>query len=112
MGSQAGTLTFASTRLPSAFDNTVMHTLEVSMRRDRLWVALDGVLKVFDQDDTRFTGVPIPAVWDRPPAVGVNEGAAGIAFGAEDNPDQIGGQRADNLVVTDYESLTELPVQE
>ena len=47
-----------------------------------------------------------------PPAVGVNKGAAGIAFGAEDNPDQIGGQRADNLVVTDYESLTELPVQE
>jgi hypothetical protein len=60
----------------------------------------------------RVISVPIPAVWDRPPAVGVNEGAAGVAFGAEDNPDQIGGQRADNLVVTDYELLNELPVQE
>ena len=104
--------TVAASRVPAAFDNTVMHRLEVSMRRDRLWVALDGVLQVFDQDGTRLTSVPIPAVWERPPAVGVNEGAAGIAFGAEDNPDQIGGQRADNLVVTDYESLTELPVQE
>ena len=104
--------TVAATRVPASFDNTVMHTLEVSMRRDRLWVALDGVLQVFDQDDARLTSVPIPAVWDRLPAVGVNEGAAGIAFGAEDNPDQIGGQRADNLVVTDYESLNELPVQE
>ncbi len=104
--------TVAATRTPAAFDNTVMHRLEVSLRRDRLWVALDGVLQVFDQDDTRLISVPIPAVWDRLPAVGVNEGAAGIAFGAEDNPDQIGGQRADNLVVTDYESLTELPVQE
>ena len=104
--------TVAATRLPSAFDNTVMHTLEVSMLRDRLLVALDGVLQVFDQDDTRVINVPIPEVWDRPPAVGVNEGAAGIAFGAEDNPDQIGGQRADNLVVTDYEALNELPVQE
>jgi len=104
--------TVAATRVPASFNNTVMHTLEVSMRRDRLWVALDGVLQVFDQDGARFTSVPIPAVWERPPAVGVNEGAAGIAFGAEDNPDQIGGQRADNLVVTDYESLNELPVQE
>ena len=104
--------TVAASRVPAAFDNTVMHRLEVSMRRDRLWVALDGVLQVFDQDDTRVISVPIPAVWERPPAVGVNEGAAGIAFGAEDNPDQIGGQRADNLVVTDYESLTELPVQQ
>ena len=104
--------TVAATRTPAAFDNTVMHRLEVSMRRDRLWVALDGVLQVFDQDDTRVISVPIPAVWERPPAVGENEGAAGIAFGAEDNPDQIGGQRADNLVVTDYESLTELPLQD
>ena len=104
--------TVAASRVPAAFDNTVMHTVEVSMRRDRLWVALDGVLQVFDQDDTRVTSVPIPAVWERPPAVGVNEGAAGIAFGAEDNPDQIGGQRADNLVVTDFESLTELPLQD
>ena len=104
--------TVAATRVPASFDNTVMHTLEVSMRRDRLWVALDGVLQVFDQDDARLTSVPIPAVWERLPAVGVNEGAAGIAFGAKDNPDQIGGQRADNLVVTDYESLNELPVQE
>ena len=104
--------TVAATRTPAAFDNTVMHTVEVSMRRDRLWVALDGVLQVFDQDDTRVISVPIPAVWEIPPAVGENEGAAGIAFGAEDNPNQIGGQRADNLVVTDYESLTELPVQE
>ena len=104
--------TVAATRTPAAFDNTVMHRLEVSLRRDRLWVALDGVLQVFDQDGTRLISVPIPAVWERPPAVGENEGAAGIAFGAEDNPDQIGGQRADNLVVTDYESLTELPVQE
>ena len=104
--------TVAATRVPASFDNTVMHTLEVSMRRARVWVALDGVLQVFDQDDARLTSVPIPAVWDRLPAVGVNEGAAGIAFGAEDNPGQIGGQRADNLVVTDYESLNELPVQE
>ena len=92
--------TVAASRVPAAFDNTVMHRLEVSMRRDRLWVPLDGVLQVFDQNGTRLTSVPIPAVWERPPAVGVNEGAAGIAFGAEDNPDQIGGQRADNLVVT------------
>jgi hypothetical protein len=86
--------TTGATELPIVFQRRRGYSIMVAPRR-RLY----GRLR-------------LPAVWEIPPAVGVNEGTAGIAFGAEDNPDQIGGQRADNLVVTDYESLTELPIQE
>jgi hypothetical protein len=44
-----------------------------------------------------------------PPTSGQNNGAAGIAFSAEDNRGLIGGQQADNLVVTSYRSLSANP---
>ncbi len=37
--------------------------------------------------------------------------AAGILFGATDNPGQVGGQRAKNLLVASYGSLAGLPSQ-
>jgi len=43
--------------------------------------------------------------------VGANNGATGILFGSEGNRNNIGGQRARNLVVSTVKSLASLPVQ-
>jgi uncharacterized repeat protein (TIGR01451 family) len=45
------------------------------------------------------------------PTAGVNQGAVGISFSSEGNRGLIGGQRADDFVVTSYASLSALPVQ-
>jgi len=39
------------------------------------------------------------------------DGAAGIAFGAMDSRDEVGGQRADSLVVTIFHSCRDLPAE-
>ena len=72
---------------------------------------VDGKLMTFNQGGTKTTTVAVPPVWDGPPAVGTNHGAAGILFGAEGNRGNIGGQRARNLVVSTVKSLAGLPVQ-
>jgi hypothetical protein len=95
----------ASSGTPSSFDNRIYHTLEVAVQGDNLQVGLDRHLLTFKQDGALNTSVSLPA------AMGSNDGAAGIAFGAMDNRGEVGGQRADSLVVTTFLSLQDLPVQ-
>jgi uncharacterized protein (TIGR03437 family) len=96
---------------PATFNPAVLHTLEIAAQGTNLQVALDGQLLTFNQNGSLVTTVSIPPAWEGPPVVGTNQGAAGIAFGAEDNRGQIGGQRADNLVISPYSSLAGLPVR-
>lgn len=95
----------ASTCQPASFDASAIHILEIAAGGNQLQVALDGRLQTFQQNNALITAVPIP------PTSGSNDGAAGIAFGAEQNRGQIGGQRADNLIVTSYRALDALPAQ-
>jgi Abnormal spindle-like microcephaly-assoc'd, ASPM-SPD-2-Hydin len=101
--------TVASSGRPASFDSTVFHTLEMAAQGNNLQVALDGRLLSFTQNGSVTTTVSIPPAWLGPPQVGFDEGAAGIAFGAEDNPGLIGGQRARNLVVSRYSPLGGAP---
>ncbi len=101
--------TVASSGMPASFNSTVFHTLEMAAQGNNLQVALDGRLLSFTQNGSVTTTVSIPPAWLGPPLVGFNEGAAGIAFGAEDNPGLIGGQRARNLVVSRYSPLGGTP---
>ena len=43
---------------------------------------------------------------------GANEGGAGIAFGADVGSASALGQTLDNLIVTEFEALTGLPVED
>ena len=82
----------------TGFDASVYHHLEMEARGDSLKVRLDGKTLSFDQGDNRVTSVKIPPVWLGPPAVGVNQGTAGVAFGTRDlGRGLAGGQRASNL---------------
>jgi len=90
---------------PASFDAHVFHALEIAASGDNLQVALDGKLLTFMQDNALVTTLRIP------PTTGSNDGTAGIAFGAEANRGQLGGQRADNIVVAAFRSLDGLPVQ-
>jgi hypothetical protein len=89
----------ASSAKPASFDSTRFHTLEAAIRGTGLQVALDGQVVTFSQNGASVTTVSIP------PTGGSNSGTAGILFGAEASRGQIGGQLADNLVVTAYRSL-------
>lgn len=95
----------ASTCKPASFDASATHILEIAAGGNQLQVALDGRLQTFQQNNQFRTAVPIPAT------SGSNDGTAGIAFGAEQNRGLIGGQRADNIVVTSYRALDALPAQ-
>lgn len=95
----------ASSCKPASFDAGVQHKLEISARGSQLQVALDGKLQTFKQNGQVMTEVDIP------PTIGSNDGTAGIAFGAETNRGQIGGQRADNISIGAYHAL-DLPVQD
>ena len=88
---------FAAAR--AGFDPAAFHHLEISARGRELRVRLDGDLVSFDQAGQAVTAVGIPPVWEGPPAVGHNDGAAGIAFGSELLNSQIGGQQVKNLTV-------------
>jgi hypothetical protein len=100
-----GTFVIPSTAVPASFNASQSHHLEISFQNSTLQVALDGKLQVFDQDGTYTSNVSIPYPG------GSNDGTIGIAFGSELNRGAIGGQRADNFVVSDYSSLGTLPVQ-
>ena len=89
---------FAAAR--PGFDPAVFHHLEISARGRELTVRLDGDLLSFDQAGQAVTTVEIPSVWEGPPAVGHNDGAAGMAFGSELLNSQIGGQQVKNLMVS------------
>lgn len=95
----------ATSGKPASFDPGAIHTLEIAAGADQLQVALDGRLQTFNQNDQLITKVNIPST------SGANDGTVGIAFGAEQNRGQIGGQRADNVTVTAFKPLDGLPVQ-
>ncbi len=84
---------------PALFDANALHQIEIAASADKLQVALDGKLQTFNQDGQCVTVTNIPATG------GANNGTAGIAFGAEPNRGQIGGQRADNVVLRAYQPL-------
>ena len=83
----------------SGFDTEIFHSLKTEARGTALQVWLDGELLRFDQGGRRVDRVDIPPAWDTPERIGENQGAAGVAFGAEDNRGRIGGQRVRNLTI-------------
>jgi hypothetical protein len=89
----------AATATPASFDNTVFHTLEVAVRGSTVQAALDHAVLFFTQGSAATQTVTIPAT------NGSNNGAGGIAFGLAPKSGRIGGERADNLIVTQYRSL-------
>ncbi|MBI2919276.1 MAG: hypothetical protein HYY01_14980, partial [Chloroflexi bacterium] len=98
----------ATTGQPASFDSKAFHTLEIAAQGNTLQVALDKRLLTFNQDGKLVSTVSIPPAWESP-QVGFNQGAAGISFGTGDKDrGLIGGQRADNLVVTTYRPLSAL----
>jgi hypothetical protein len=99
----------AASARPASFNSSAMHKLEIAVQGTGLQVALDGKLVTFSQDGRTVTTVAVPPTWDGPPKTGLNQGRAGVAFGAEDGRGPIGGQRADNLIVTAYRSLGGTP---
>ena len=89
---------FAWTSQPASFDRTVFHTLEAVVTGTTVQATLDGSLLSFIlSDGTTAQTVTIPAT------AGSNNGTAGIGF---QRVGPIGGQRASNLVVTQYRALT------
>ena len=97
---------------PGGFNAAEFHTLEVAVQGPRMEVALDGHLLVMTQQGANDTAVRLVPLWNGPPAVGTDQGTAGIWFGAEKNPGKIGGQRARNLVVAHYQTLSNLPKEQ
>jgi hypothetical protein len=70
-------------------------------------LAVDGYLRTFQQGSA--TG---RQTVDLSAEGGVNQGGAGLAFGATNGPGSFGGQSVDDLVVTEYETLLGLPVRQ
>jgi DNA-binding winged helix-turn-helix (wHTH) protein len=83
----------------SGFDTEIFHSLTVEARGTTLQVWLDGKPLWFEQAGRPADRVEIPAAWESPERIGQNQGAAGVAFGAENNRGQIGGQRVKNLTL-------------
>jgi hypothetical protein len=95
----------AASSIPPSFDSNASHCLEVAFKSTSLQVMLDGRAVLFDQE-RRTTDIFIPGT-NLPRETGTgNQGTIGIAFGAELNRGQIGGQRADNRRFTTYAPLT------
>lgn len=90
---------------PLSFDAGVPHRLEIAAGGSQLQIALDEKLQTFNQNGQVTTEIDIA------PTIGSNDGTAGIAFGAETNRGQLGGQRADNISIGAYR-LLDLPVQD
>ena len=103
----------ADSGTPASFDTTVFHTLETAAQGTNLQVSLDSQLVTFCGASSPVTNVPILTNTNLPGDTSPgNDGTAGIAFSAEANRGAIGGQRADNLVVSSYASLSGLPTND
>lgn len=88
--------------IPS-FDTSVAHMLEMAAMGTDLQIILDGHAVSFCQEGAAVTTIAIKTDTNLPGDMQPgNEGAAGIAFGSEPNRGSIGGQQADNLVVSPY----------
>ncbi len=99
----------AYTARPTSFDSTIAHNMEVAFTGTTLQVALDGQLQTFfsvHQGNVLTTSLSIPDTIN-----GVSNNTGGVAFGAEANRGVgLGGQTADNLIVSTFSSLSGLPV--
>jgi len=82
----------ATSRAPSHFDLESYHRIEVVVRKTRVEASLDGSPVDFEQD-----GRPVRAI--EIPETAAGRGTLGVAFSAESNRGQIGGQRVRNLTV-------------
>ena len=98
-------LTVTSTGTPGNFVANAWHRFEIALSGSSLQVALDGRRVTFKEGGQQVTTLTLPASGGSP------AGAAGIAFGCEQNRGQAGGQQADDIVLTAFRSLTSLPVQ-
>jgi hypothetical protein len=90
----------ATAAQPANFDKSAVHNLEVAVSGATIQAALDHNVLTFTQGSGTTSTVSIPATG------GTNDGTAGVAFGLAKNSGRIGGARADNLLVTQYRSLT------
>ena len=93
---------------PEDFDDSVVHALEIAAQGTTLEVALDGQLQTFysEHQGGTTTSISIPAT------SGSNQGTAGIGFAASSNRGQAGGQRADDVIVSTFTTLSGLPVED
>ena len=91
---------------PVSFSNAIAHNLQVAVQGNQLQVALDGKLLDMSENGLVNTAVTLPVT------AGSDGGAAGVLFGDTPNPGQITGQRANNLVISTYASISGLPVQD
>jgi hypothetical protein len=87
------------------FDSSVHHRLEAVAVGQQLQVKLDGRLLEFEQEGKTTSIVTILPVWNGPPAIGANQGGAGIEFGAVDSRGMIGGQEARRIRISPAASL-------
>ncbi len=90
------------------FDSLAFHRIEAAVRGAEAEVAVDGRRIVFDQAGKRTPLVALSPLWEGPPAIGSNDGSAGIAFTATPRF-RTGGQESRNIVVSAWRPLTESP---
>ena len=90
----------AFTAPDTGFDAGAWHHLTIRVLGSGLQVWLADRLLRFDQGGRMVETVSIPSVWNGPPAVGRNDGAAGVAFATEFARGAGGGQEIANLVVS------------
>jgi hypothetical protein len=96
-----------SSPAPDGFDSSVPHSIEIAVLREKLEVAIDGRHRSFTQGN-----VSGRRQVTLQPTGGMNDGGAGIAFGADAGSASALGQTLDDLVVTEFEPLTGLPVED
>jgi DNA-binding winged helix-turn-helix (wHTH) protein len=94
----------AFTQPRPGFDPGEFHRLEIAVQGTLLQAALDGSALAFDQAGRAVTAVAVPPAWDGPPAVGRNQGAAGIFFMPSPRG-ELSGEEARNIVVAGYRPL-------
>ena len=91
---------------PLSFNTTVSHNLQVAVQGNQLQIELDSDLLAMSIAGLVSTVVTLPTT------SGSNGRRRGCALRRRPNPNEISGQRADNLVISTYSSLTGLPVQD
>ncbi len=96
--------TVAYTAVPPSYDPLVFHRLEVIARGETLQVTLDRQPLNFYQGERLAPHVQIPPHWERPVAIGRNQGAVGLAFSSEPLRPKAGGQQARGFAVAPADS--------
>jgi DNA-binding winged helix-turn-helix (wHTH) protein len=80
--------------VPAGFDPGVFHHLEIVAQGTAVETWVDGKPVTFNQEGKSVERVAILSAWD---GIGDNQGAAGIAFGAQQARNEIGGQQVRNF---------------